>query len=36
MLDLLRGEGFGVEPPRRRLRDGVLSVPWSTVAPRLG
>jgi hypothetical protein len=45
MLDLLRDEGFGVEPPRRRMRDGVLSVqwsdvapvgaPWSTVAPRL-
>jgi hypothetical protein len=35
MLDLLRDEGFGVDPPRRRMRDGVLSVPWSTVAPRL-
>jgi hypothetical protein len=35
MLDLLRNEGFPVEPPRRRMRDGVLSVPWSTVAPRL-
>jgi hypothetical protein len=33
MLDLLRGEGFPVEPPRRRMRDGVLSVPWSVVAP---
>jgi hypothetical protein len=36
MLDLLGDEGFGVEPPRRRIRDGVLSVPWSTVAPPLG
>jgi hypothetical protein len=35
MLDLMRNEGFPVEPPRRRMRDGVLSVPWSTVAPRL-
>lgn len=35
MLDLLRNDGFPVEPPRRRMRDGVLSVPWSTVAPRL-
>jgi hypothetical protein len=33
MLDLLRDEGFGVEPPRRRMRDGILSVPWSSVAP---
>jgi hypothetical protein len=33
MLDLLRDEGFGVEPPRRRMRDGVLSVQWSRVAP---
>jgi hypothetical protein len=35
MLELLRGGGFPVEPPRRRLRDGVLSVPWSAGAPRL-
>jgi hypothetical protein len=35
MLDLLRHEGFPVEPPRRRMRDGVLSVPWSTVVPQL-
>lgn len=35
MLDLLRNEGFPVEPPRRRMRDGVLSVPWPVVAPRL-
>jgi hypothetical protein len=34
MLDLLRDNGFGVGPPRRRMRDGVLTVPWSTVAPR--
>jgi hypothetical protein len=33
MLDLLSGEGLPVEPPRRRMRDGVLSVPWSNVAP---
>lgn len=33
MLELLRAEGFSVEPPRRRMRDGVLTVPWQTVAP---
>lgn len=36
MLELLRDENFGgfpVEPPRRRMRDGVLTVPWMTVAP---
>lgn len=33
MLAVLRDDGFPVEPPRRRMRDGVLSVPWSTVAP---
>lgn len=33
MLDLLRTQGLPVEPPRRRMRDGVLSVPWSAVAP---
>jgi hypothetical protein len=33
MLDLLRDEGFPVEPPRRRMRDGVLTVPWEAVAP---
>jgi hypothetical protein len=33
MLDLLRAEGVPVEPPRRRMRDGVLTVPWSYVAP---
>lgn len=36
MLELLRDESFGgfpVEPPRRRMRDGVLTVPWPTVAP---
>jgi hypothetical protein len=33
MLELLRDNGFAVEPPRRRMRDGVLTVPWSTVDP---
>jgi hypothetical protein len=33
MLDLLRDEGLPVEPPRRRMRDGILSVPWADVAP---
>jgi hypothetical protein len=33
MLDLLRNNGFPVDPARRRMRDGVLTVPWSTVAP---
>jgi hypothetical protein len=33
MLESLAHEGFPVEPPRRRLRDGVLSVPWSAVVP---
>ena len=33
MLDLLRNNGFPVEPPRRKMRDGILSVPWTTVAP---
>jgi hypothetical protein len=36
MLELLRDENFGgfpVEPPRRRMRDGVLTVPWMTIAP---
>ena len=33
MLDLLAAEGFPIEPPRRRMRDGVLTVPWETVAP---
>lgn len=28
MLELLAAEGVPVEPPRRRIRDGVLSVPW--------
>lgn len=32
MLELLRDEGFPVEPPRRRMRDGVLTVPWGAVA----
>jgi len=34
MLDLLRDEGYPIEPPRRRMRDGVLSVPWDYVAPQ--
>lgn len=33
MLDLLRDEGLPVDPPGRRMRDGVLSVPWNLVAP---
>ncbi|MBX9921370.1 MAG: class I SAM-dependent methyltransferase [Mycolicibacterium frederiksbergense] len=33
MLELLRADGFPVDPPRRRLRDGVLTVPWAAVAP---
>jgi SAM-dependent methyltransferase len=33
MLESLAGDGYPVEPPRRRLRDGVLSVPWSAVTP---
>ena len=33
MLELLRDAGQPVEPARRRMRDGVLSVPWSHVAP---
>jgi hypothetical protein len=34
MLDMLAEQGIPVDPPRRRLRDGVLTVPWETVAPR--
>jgi hypothetical protein len=33
MLDQLHAGGFPVEPPRRRMRDGVLTVPWREVAP---
>jgi hypothetical protein len=33
MLKMLRESGWPVEPPRRRMRDGVLTVPWATVAP---
>ena len=33
MLDLLAADGVPVDPPRRRMRDGVLTVPWSAVAP---
>ncbi len=35
MLDVLGAQGVPVAPPRRRLRDGVLTVPWSAVSPRL-
>ncbi|MGW0182388.1 class I SAM-dependent methyltransferase [Nocardia sp. NPDC003345] len=31
--DLLREQGFPVRDFRRRLRDNILEVPWSTVAP---
>lgn len=33
MLELLYHNGFPVEPARRRMRDGILTVPWATVAP---
>jgi hypothetical protein len=33
MLTTLRDAGFGVEIGRRRVRDAVLTVPWSTVTP---
>lgn len=33
MLELLVKEGVPVKPPRRSIRDGVLTVPWSAVAP---
>jgi hypothetical protein len=33
MLSVLHEQGVPAEAPRRRLRDGVLSVPWSAVAP---
>jgi hypothetical protein len=33
MLNTLRDNGFPVDEQRRRLRDAVLTVPWSTVAP---
>lgn len=33
MLEQLRAEGFDVAAPRRRMRDGVLTVPWAAVAP---
>jgi hypothetical protein len=36
MLLLLHDQGLPVEPPRRRMRDGVLTVPWVTVAPVAG
>lgn len=34
--ELLRQDGFPLAISRRRLRDCVLSVPWSAVAPRTG
>lgn len=33
MLEILAERGLPVAPPRRSRRDGVLSVPWATVAP---
>ena len=33
MLTALSETGFAVDRQRRRLRDAVLTVPWSTVAP---
>ena len=33
MMEILVAEGFPVKSPRRSLRDGVLTVPWSAVAP---
>lgn len=33
MVDALRVQGLPVTPARRRLRDGVLAVPWEFVAP---
>jgi hypothetical protein len=33
MLNTLRDNDWPVEPPRRRMRDGVITVPWATVAP---
>ncbi|WP_280437284.1 class I SAM-dependent methyltransferase [Nocardia carnea] len=31
--DRLRGQGWPVHDPRRRMRDNILTVPWATVAP---
>ena len=31
--NLLREQGFPLRPYRRRLRDNLLTVPWSAVAP---
>ena len=40
MLELLAADRVPVEPPRRRMRDGVLSVPWASgvraIAERFG
>lgn len=35
-IELLQARGFAVQRDRGRQRDCVLTVPWSTVAPRLG
>ena len=32
MVELLRDDGHPIAAPRRRLRDGVLTVPWSSVS----
>ncbi|MDH6198782.1 SAM-dependent methyltransferase [Mycobacterium frederiksbergense] len=32
MLETLQAEGYPIAAPRRRMRDGVLTVPWSTLA----
>mgnify|MGYP000054644668 CR=1 FL=1 len=36
MLERLAATGVPVEQPRRRLRDGILTVPWEFVAPAAG
>lgn len=33
MVELLSAEGYPIAAPRRRMRDGVLTVPWAAVAP---
>lgn len=33
MVEMLGAEGWPVAAPRRRLRDGVLTMPWAAVAP---
>ena len=34
MLTALADAGVPVQPQRRSIRDGLLTVPWATVAPR--